>query len=43
MIIKLLLKQYPNIKKILSEDSGYGNFTIDNTVRVYLFNNSARF
>ena len=35
---RALLQQYPNIKKILSEDSGYGNFTIDHAVRVYLFN-----
>ena len=33
-----LLKQYPNVKQILNKDSGYGNFTIDSAVRVYLFN-----
>ena len=33
-----LLKQYPNVKEILNKDSGYGNFTIDSAVRVYLFN-----
>ena len=32
-----LLKQYPNVKEILNKDSGYGNFTIDSAVRVYLF------
>ena len=35
-----LLKQYPNVKQILNKDSGYGNFTIDSAVRVYLFNKS---
>ena len=35
---KGLLKQYPNVKEILNKDSDYGNFTIDNAVRVYLFN-----
>ena len=33
-----LLKQYPNVKEILNKDSGYGNFTIDSAIRVYLFN-----
>ena len=33
-----LLKQYPNVKKIINKDSGYGDFTIDSAVRVYLFN-----
>ena len=35
---KGLLKQYPNVKEIINKDSGYGNFTIDNALRVYLFN-----
>ncbi len=35
-----LLKQYPNVKKIINKDSGYGDFTIDSAIRVYLFNKS---
>ena len=33
-----LLKQYPNVKEIINKDSGYGDFTIDSAIRVYLFN-----
>ena len=35
---RALLKQYPNVKEVLNKDSGYGNFTIDSAIRVYLFN-----
>tara|TARA_R100000935_G_scaffold47562_1_gene71663 strand:+ start:2647 stop:10464 length:7818 start_codon:yes stop_codon:yes gene_type:complete len=33
-----LMKQYPAIKQMLNKDSGYGNFSYDSAVRVYLFN-----